>query len=220
MSKGDGSKQYDVILVSLGDITEYRNNPRMIPEEAVKEVADSIRRFGFRQPIVVDKDKVIVAGHTRYRAAKMLNLNEVPVHVMDGDETDVKAYRIADNSTGYFTQWDMEQLANELDQIINLQRETGNIDTESPVPGWSDTEIDDILEDAFKDVEIELEADSEIEEEQELEKQLIERVANLIWLTCPNCAGEFLGRPDGTVYSKDVPSKYKKQKKSKKEKAA
>ena len=83
----------------IGDVHPYGNNPRN-NAAAVKPVANSIKEFGFQQPIVVDKDGVIIVGHTRYKAAKLLKLKEVPVVVADQLTDDqVKAYRIADNST-------------------------------------------------------------------------------------------------------------------------
>lgn len=87
-------------MLKLLDIKPYEKNPRK-NDEAVKYVAESIKEFGFKVPIVVDKDMTIVAGHTRYKAAKKLGLNEVPVIVAD-DLTDeqIKAFRLADNKTG------------------------------------------------------------------------------------------------------------------------
>lgn len=83
----------------LAELTPYENNPRL-NDAAVDAVAESIRRFGFRQPIVVDADSVIVCGHTRWRAAQKLGLAEVPVHVAtDLTPKQIRAYRIADNKS-------------------------------------------------------------------------------------------------------------------------
>ena len=83
----------------IGSIRPYENNPR-INDAAVDAVAASIKAFGFRQPIVVDEDGVIVVGHTRYKAAIKLEMTEVPVHVAIGlSPAQLKAYRIADNQT-------------------------------------------------------------------------------------------------------------------------
>lgn len=99
---------------SIGDVHPYHNNPRN-NAAAVKPVANSIKEFGWQQPIVVDKDGVIIVGHTRYKAAKMLKLKEVPVVVADNlTEDQVKAYRIADNSTGEVADWDIPLLNVEL----------------------------------------------------------------------------------------------------------
>ncbi|MCD4726865.1 MAG: ParB N-terminal domain-containing protein [Pirellulales bacterium] len=83
----------------IKDIRPYENNPRQ-NDAAVDAVAVSIKEFGFRQPIVVDTEDVIVCGHTRYKAAQKLGLQEVPVHVAtDLTPEQIKAYRIADNKT-------------------------------------------------------------------------------------------------------------------------
>jgi ParB-like chromosome segregation protein Spo0J len=80
----------------LDSIIPYARNPRRGP--AIEKVASSIKEFGFRQPIVVDPERVIIAGHTRYEAAKRLGLKTAPVHVAEGlTRAQVKAYRIADN---------------------------------------------------------------------------------------------------------------------------
>ena|SRR5205807_500530 len=88
-----------VELRPLASIRPYERNPR-VNDQAVDAVAASIREFGFRQPIVVDEDGVIVVGHTRYKAALKLGLENVPVHVATGlTPAQIKAYRIADNQT-------------------------------------------------------------------------------------------------------------------------
>ena len=98
----------------IGDVHPYKNNPRN-NTAAVKPVANSIKEFGFQQPIVVDKDGVIIVGHTRYKAAKMLKLKEVPVVVAGNLTPDqVKAYRVADNSTGEVAVWDIPLLNAEI----------------------------------------------------------------------------------------------------------
>jgi ParB-like chromosome segregation protein Spo0J len=89
-----------VELMSIEKLVPYARNPR-ITAHAVDKVAASIKEFGFRQPIVVDSEMVIIVGHVRYQAAQKLALKKVPVHVMEGATPEqVKAYRIADNRTG------------------------------------------------------------------------------------------------------------------------
>ena len=109
-----------VVLLALADITPYENNPRN-NEDAVKKVANSIKKFGFNQPIVVDKDNVIIVGHTRYLAAQELGLTEVPV-IVAGNLSDeqARAYRLTDNKTGELAGWDFEKLALELEQIEDI----------------------------------------------------------------------------------------------------
>jgi len=101
----------------LDEIKPYENNPRH-NDNAVDAVANSIREFGFKVPIVVDSGGVIVAGHTRYKAAKKLGLDKVPCIIAD-DLTDeqVRAFRLADNKVGELATWDLDTLKVELDNI-------------------------------------------------------------------------------------------------------
>ncbi len=101
-------------LRPLAEIKPYERNPR-INNAAVEAVARSIREFGFRQPIVVDADGVIVVGHTRWKAAQKLGLDKVPVHVAaDLTPVQAKAYRLADNATADLAIWDLQLLPAEL----------------------------------------------------------------------------------------------------------
>jgi len=101
----------------LATIHPYPHNPRR-NDHAVAAVAASIREFGFRQPIVVDEDNVIIVGNTRYKAALQLGLETVPVHVAAGlTPAQRKAYRIADNKTGELADWDDAQLVQELTDL-------------------------------------------------------------------------------------------------------
>jgi ParB-like chromosome segregation protein Spo0J len=104
----------------LDEIKPYENNPRN-NDGAVEAVSNSIKRFGFKVPIVVDSDGVIVAGHTRYKAAKLLGLQKVPCIVAD-DLTDeqVKAFRLADNKVSELATWDDEKLDIELDGLADF----------------------------------------------------------------------------------------------------
>jgi len=103
-----------VSQVSIPDIIPYENNPR-INGDAIDTVAKSIQEFGFQQPIVVDKEMVIIVGHTRYEAAKRLGYTEVPVVIASElTEEQARAYRIADNKTGELSDWDMKKLRLEL----------------------------------------------------------------------------------------------------------
>lgn len=107
----------NIVEKRLDEIRPYANNPRK-NDEAVEAVANSIREFGWKQPIVVDADGVIIVGHTRYKAAQMLGLKTVPVLVADDLSNDkVKAYRLADNKTNELAEWDLSALETELAQI-------------------------------------------------------------------------------------------------------
>lgn len=117
--------------MKVADIIPYENNPRK-NEDAVDAVAASIKEFGFRVPIVIDKENVIVAGHTRLKAAEKLGLEEVPATVAD-DLTDeqIKAFRLADNKTAELAGWDFEALDIELFDIDKIDMEQfGFIDDE------------------------------------------------------------------------------------------
>ena len=99
----------------------YARNARIIPDSLVGKVAASIKEFGFKQPIVVDGEGVIIAGHTRLLAAERLGLETVPVLVADDlSPAQVKAYRLADNRTGQEATWDMELLGIELEDLAGL----------------------------------------------------------------------------------------------------
>ena len=110
----------DIVLKKISDITPYEKNPRK-NDEAVKYVAESIKQFGFKVPIVIDKDGIIVAGHTRYKAAKKLNLKEIPCIVADDlSDEQIKAFRLADNKVAEKAEWDFELLSDELDDLFNF----------------------------------------------------------------------------------------------------
>lgn len=107
----------NIINVSINKIKPYENNPRD-NDNAVEGVAKSIKAYGWQQPIVVDKDNVIIVGHTRYRAAQKLGMKTVPVLVADKlNEQQVKAYRLADNKTGENAIWDNKKLLKELESL-------------------------------------------------------------------------------------------------------
>ncbi|HEY7309274.1 MAG TPA: DNA modification methylase [Gemmataceae bacterium] len=110
----------DVEMRSVASIKPYENNPRQ-NDAGVEATAASIRAFGWRQPIVVDEQDVILAGHTRFKAALKLGLDRVPVHVAVGlTPAEAKAYRIADNQTATLSQWDDDKLPLELAQLQGM----------------------------------------------------------------------------------------------------
>ena len=111
------TKTFDVELRPIDGIKPYEANPR-INDDAVDAVAASLKEYGFRQPIVIDTDGVIIVGHTRWKAAKKLGLAKVPVHIAtDLPPEKVKAYRIADNQTATLAEWDMDLLPIELKDL-------------------------------------------------------------------------------------------------------
>lgn len=110
----------DILFVKLEDLNPYENNPRN-NENAVEYVKNSIMEFGFKVPIVIDRDYVIVCGHTRYKAAQELGLKEVPCIVADNfSEEQIKAFRLADNRVASFATWDEEKLREEIKGIAGI----------------------------------------------------------------------------------------------------
>ena len=116
----------------------FPDNARNI-DAAIPAVAESLRRFGFRKPIVVDADMVIIAGHVRHQAALRLELPLVPVHIAaELTAEQVRAYRLADNRTGELAEWDNDSL---IDELLDLDR-LGQLDA----TGFSKEELDALLE--------------------------------------------------------------------------
>ena len=127
-------------LWTVDQVIPYARNARTISDAAVAKVAASIQEFGWRQPIVVDGKRVIIAGHTRLLAARKLGLKEVPVHVADNlSPAQVKAYRLMDNRSHDETSWDFELLGPELADLQSLGY--GNLE----LTGFDQNEIADFL---------------------------------------------------------------------------
>ena len=110
----------NIIDININDIKEYENNPRF-NDNAVEAVANSIKEFGFKVPIILDNNNVIVAGHTRLKAAKQLEYEKVPCLVADDlTEEQVKAFRLTDNKVGELAEWDFAKLEEELMAIQDI----------------------------------------------------------------------------------------------------
>ncbi len=123
----------------MDKITPYSKNPRKISEKAIDKVASSIKKFGWRQPIVVDRAGVIIVGHVRYLAARKLGLDQVPVHVAEGlTPAEVRAYRLMDNRSHQETDWDVELLTLEMAELKAL-------DVDLNFTGFAPREIDEFL---------------------------------------------------------------------------
>ena len=134
----------NIVKMKVEELIPYINNPRN-NENAVDKVASCIAEFGFKNPIVIDKNNVVINGHTRLLASKKLGLKEVPVIIADDlTEAQVKAFRIADNKTSEYATWDKELLRVELDMLeeMNFNLEDVNIDY-SDFSGM-DIDLDDI----------------------------------------------------------------------------
>jgi DNA modification methylase len=147
-----------VDYIDINCIIPYENNPRK-NKQAVDKVAASIQEFGFKVPILIDKNMIIIAGHTRYKAAKKLQLKEIPtIKVEDLTHKQIKALRIADNKTGEIAEWDFELLLIELEELktdgFNLELTGFDLsEIESLIDEYKPEEIED---DGF-DIEGELE---------------------------------------------------------------
>lgn len=142
--------------IDLKKITPYAKNPRH-NEAAIAKVAASLKEFGWQQPIVTDKEMVVIAGHTRLEAARQLGMKKVPVFVADHlTDTQAKAYRIADNRVGAEAKWDDQLLRLEMIDLRDANFELG-------VTGFDIGEIDNVL----------------------LEKQLGENDAEAEWVGMP-----------------------------------
>lgn len=111
--------------LGINEIRPYDSNPRF-NDNAISAVANSINDFGFKQPIVIDKNNVIIVGHTRWEAAKTLGMTEVPCLVADDLTIEkAKAYRLADNKVGELSQWDYKLLEKEMDELAELDIDMG-----------------------------------------------------------------------------------------------
>ena len=107
----------EIVYKSVSELKPYENNPRN-NDNAVEYVANSIKEFGFKVPIVIDKDNVIVTGHTRLKASEKLGLKEVPCIIAnDLTEKQIKAFRLADNKVSDYSIWDNKKLLQELEEL-------------------------------------------------------------------------------------------------------
>lgn len=107
-------------IVRIADIVPYWRNPRRISDEAVNAVVESIKAYGYQQPIVVDTEKVIIMGHTRYSALRRMGVKEIPVLIATKlTQKQVKELRTIDNRTAEYTRWDFEKLVSELEGVDN-----------------------------------------------------------------------------------------------------
>ena len=142
MSKG----KLNLVQMKISDLVMYENNPRK-NDNAVEAVANSIRSFGFKVPIIIDKNNVVICGHTRVKASKKLGMDEVPCVIADDlNEEQVKAFRLADNKVSELAEWDLDKLAEELQFIDMDMLQFGFEDLEESMER-------DVLEDEFNENE-------------------------------------------------------------------
>lgn len=141
-------EQLRVVYRSIEELLGYDNNPRN-NEDAVAKVAESIRQFGFKVPILIDQNDVIIAGHTRKLAAQELGMIQVPcICVSDLSSEQVRAFRLADNKVAEFSSWDPDKLADELAAIMDIDM------TVFDFPDMALDELDVSDEDFLQDTEI------------------------------------------------------------------
>lgn len=169
----------DYQTVPIGDVLPYENNPRRIPQDAIDAVARSIELYGWQQPIVVDKDMVIVVGHTRRLAAMKLGYSEVPVLVTSLPEEKIREYRLVDNRTGEMSGWDHNALVMELREFEDslLQEFFPDVDVEAT-----------LVTSATGPSEMELKL---AEERASTVKQASEASQHTTGVTCPSCQAHF-----------------------------
>ena len=136
-----------VVYKGINEVIPYGRNPRN-NKEAIKYVEKSIKEFGFKNPIIIDKDNVIVAGHTRLLAAKRLKMEEVPcVYADDLTEEQVRAFRLADNKTAEIAEWDYELLEFELGNIANIDMSAFGFEMD-----LMDESLEEVKEDNYEPV--------------------------------------------------------------------
>jgi ABC-type dipeptide/oligopeptide/nickel transport system ATPase subunit len=128
----------EIKLEDIEKIKPYQRNPRK--NKPVEKVMESIKQFGFRQPIVVDKKLNIIAGHTRYEASIKLGLKQIPIHIAkELTQEQITAYRIADNRTGEDAQWDFKELNKELGDLLDMNFDISTL-------GFTDKELEKFLD--------------------------------------------------------------------------
>lgn len=148
--KGSIVMDIKIIYKPTDKIVPYENNPRL-NDEAVEPVANSIKQFGFKVPIIIDSSNIIVAGHTRLKAAKQLGMDKVPCIVADDlTEEQIRAFRLVDNKVSELADWDYEKLEEELANINSIDMNIFDFDM---------SEINDIVEHLDEDIV----CDSELE---------------------------------------------------------
>lgn len=161
----------EIIYKNIDELIPYKNNPRL-NDEAVEYVKNSIKEFGFKVPIVIDKNNVIIAGHTRIKASKELGIKDIPCIIADDlTEEQVKAFRLADNKVSEKSMWDYTKLDEELDSILDIDMSMFdfNINTDGV-----EIERIDLSNKEFEKYEIIITCQNEIELEEKYNKLMKE----------------------------------------------
>lgn len=173
--------------MKINDLIPYENNPRN-NEGAIEYVANSIKQFGFKVPIVVDKDNVIVAGHTRWLAASALEMDEVPVVVADDlTPEQVKAFRIADNKVAEKASWDFAKLGIEVKDLLDIDLGFNLNDI-----GFGEFEIDVLLNNNdFDETALKEEDDDNKKNNGSVELDIGDYADDNFECQCPKCGFRF-----------------------------
>lgn len=161
----------EIIYKNIDELIPYKNNPRL-NDEAVEYVKNSIKEFGFKVPVVIDKNNVIIAGHTRIKASKELGIKDIPCIIADDlTEEQVKAFRLADNKVSEKSMWDYTKLDEELDNILDIDMSMFdfNINTDAV-----EIERIDLSNKEFEKYEIIITCQNEIELEEKYNKLMKE----------------------------------------------
>ena len=131
-----------VTYVDLNSLKTYQNNPKDHPQKQVHQIADSIKKFGFNNPILIDENGEIIAGHGRYLAAQQLQMETVPViRLTHLDETQKRVYRLADNKISENGGWDKELLALEISDLEQIYVD------DITITGFEQIEINNLITD-------------------------------------------------------------------------
>ncbi len=143
MKPGKNASNLLIVYLKIDELMLYSNNPRNHPLKQVKQIAESIRIFGFLCPILVDRFNNVISGHGRLEAAKLLGMTEVPVIRVEGlSPAQIRAFAIADNRLNENSEWDESKLAIELQQLLEIE----GLDFDVTITGFEIGEIDSILE--------------------------------------------------------------------------
>lgn len=133
----------NIIEKKTDELIPYINNPRN-NDEAVDKVAASIKEFGWKVPVVITTDNVIVTGHTRLKAAKKLGLETVPCIIADDlTESQIKAFRLADNKVAEFSEWDFDKLTIELEGLTDIVMDDFGFDFDPELFEKGNTEVEE-----------------------------------------------------------------------------
>lgn len=157
------NENMNIEYIDVDKVKPYPNNPR-VNDDAVESTAESIKQFGWQQAIVVDKNMVIIAGHTRLKAAKKLGYKKVPIKIADLSDEKAKAYRLADNKVAEASVWDTKKLMKELDELTDIDMNKFGFELE---PDFEPGDIDD---------------QGDLTETEDKETRTVK---------CPNCGEEF-----------------------------